>query len=141
MKLRILIIALIAFFNVSTGFAKATLLVYDKSNPDEHGLPFVFKDLGILGINAISSAQFSESELQKIKEKYPKEDIIIVDLRQESHGFINGKAVAWRSELESANADKKISEILQDEKTRLQLLKKWHEIVIHNAVKVDKKVA
>lgn len=117
---------------------KASLLTFDKSEITKDGMPRNFRDLSVIGINAIASAQFSEDELQKLRQKYPNEKIVIVDLRQESHGFINGKPVLWRSYFEKINQNKKISEILSDEKLRLNAAKKDHEIVINEVVKRDK---
>jgi protein tyrosine phosphatase len=139
MKIR-LIISLLFFTSTAsqTMAQKASLLTFDKSEITKDGMPRNFRDLSIIGINAIASAQFSEDELQKLRQKYLNEKIVIVDLRQESHGFINGKPVLWRSYFEKINQNKEISEILSDEKSRLNAAKKDHEIVINEVVKRDK---
>ena len=53
------------------------------------------KDINLTGLDKLNisgSAQFSESGLSLIKSSIPNNfDLIDVDLRQESHGFINGK--------------------------------------------------
>ncbi len=118
--------------------ATASLLTFDKSEITNDGMPRNFRDLSVIGINAIASAQFSEDELQKVRKKYPNEKIVIVDLRQESHGFINGKSVLWRSYFEKINQDKNISEILSDEKSRFNIAKKDHEIVINEVTERDR---
>lgn len=139
MKLKLTIFLLFFTFTASQAMAqKASLLTFDKSETSKDGMPRNFRDLSVIGINAISSAQFSEDELQKLRQKYPNEKIVIVDLRQESHGFINGKPVSWRSYFEKINQNKEISEILSDEKLHLDAAKKDHEIVINEVVKRDK---
>lgn len=139
MKIKLIIYLLFFTFTTSQTMAqKASLLTFDKSEITKDGMPRNFRDLSVIGINAIASAQFSEDELQKLRQKYPNEKIVIVDLRQESHGFINGKPVLWRSYFEKINQNKEISEILSDEKSRLDAAKKDHEIVINEVVKRDK---
>jgi protein tyrosine phosphatase len=140
MKIKNLLICLTTLiFGVSQANAeKASILTFDKSEITKDGMPRNFRDLSVIGINAIASAQFSEDELQKLRKKYPDEKIIIVDLRQESHGFINGKAVLWRSYYEKINQNKEVSEILSDEKSRLDQAKKDEEIVINEIIERDK---
>jgi len=74
---------------------------------------------GLAELHASASSQFSEAELRGMLEKLPK-GTIIVDLRQESHGFISSVAVSWYGERNRANAGKTLSEIAEDEKTRLR---------------------
>jgi rhodanese-related sulfurtransferase len=139
MKIKLIISLLFFTFTASRALAqKASLLTFDKSEITKDGMPRNFRDLSVIGINAIASAQFSEDELQKLRQKYPNEKIVIVDLRQESHGFINGRPVLWRSYFEKINQNKEISEILSDEKSRLDTAKKDHEIVINEVIKRDK---
>jgi hypothetical protein len=107
MKLKLTIFLLFFTFTASQAMAQnASFLTFDKSETSKDGMPRNFRDLSVIGINAISSAQFSEDELQKLRQKYPNEKIVIVDLRQESHGFINGKPVSWRSYFEKINQNK-----------------------------------
>ena len=140
MKIKNLIICLTVLISGgSQAFAaKAALLTFDKSENTKDGMPRNFRDLSGIGINAIASAQFSESELQKLRKKYLNEKIVVVDLRQESHGFINGRSVLWRSYFEKNNQGKEISEILSDEKSRLNAAKKDGEIVVNEVLKRDR---
>ena len=64
MKIR-LIISLLFFTSTAsqTMAQKASLLTFDKSEITKDGMPRNFRDLSIIGINAITSAQFSEDEL------------------------------------------------------------------------------
>lgn len=140
MKSKILICCLIFIFNIPQVLAKnVELLTFDKSESRSDGLPRNFRDLSQFGLNAIASAQFSEKELQEIRKKYPNDKIIIIDLRRESHGLINGQAVSWREPFDKSNDGKKDSVILQGEKNRLNLIKKDQQILVNQIVKKDKK--
>ena len=86
---------------------------------DEESNPALFEGLHLL--NASGSAQFSIEGLKKIQETIPSNHITIFDLRQESHGFVNGIAVSWRSEHNWANIGKTMDEVLIDEKGRLSM--------------------
>lgn len=46
--------------------------------------------------NISASGQFSEKSLQYFVAQNPTKKIIIVDLRREYHGFVNGSAVSWK---------------------------------------------
>ncbi len=93
---------------------------YDTIKTREDGLARNFRDLSQFGLNAIASGEFSENELKKVKEKFPQDKIIIVDLRRESHALINGMPVSW----EESNLNKTIAEILSDEKSKVNAIKK-----------------
>ena len=56
-----------------------------------------FRDLKLFNLKASASAQFDETELQNIVNKYPDDKITIVDLRLEYHGFINGSPITFRN--------------------------------------------
>lgn len=70
------------------------------------------------------SAQPSILELSSLVQELsgkgikPKQ-IILVDLRQESHGFVNGQAVSWYGDNNWANVGKEDTAIRKDEDTRL----------------------
>jgi hypothetical protein len=74
---------------------------------------------GLAELHASASGQFSEAELRGMLARLPK-GAVIVDLRQESHGFISSVAVSWYAERNRANAGKTFSEIVEDEKSRLR---------------------
>ena len=118
-----LIILLILLASPSILKAEETLLIYNKSNNTKSTLPKNFRDLSDIGLNAIASGQFSEGELKEIQKKYPNQKFIILDLRRESHGFINGKAVSWYGKFNKSNENKTADEIIKDEQTLLEKLK------------------
>lgn len=87
---------------------------------------------GLKNLNASGSAQFSESQLAWIKMN-TAENLTVVDLRQESHGFINGNPVTWTAPMNWANKGKLKSNILIDESVRLNELLFQDHIAIPTA--------
>ena len=87
------------------------------------------QSLNIAGNTASGSAQYSLSQLQAmISQKKVTTPLVIVDLRQESHGFLaidpalNGEteiAVGWFVERDWINVDKDLPSIVVDERNRL----------------------
>lgn len=82
---------------------------------------------GLDELNASASGQPSEAALttlrEKIFEQKPDAKIIVVDLRQESHGFANSLPVSWWIKYNAANDGKTVSEIEADELERLNNLR------------------
>ncbi|MCU0651930.1 MAG: hypothetical protein MUC39_03200 [Candidatus Omnitrophica bacterium] len=76
---------------------------------------------GLVDLRASGSAEFSEKALLWLNQRLG-EDLIIVDLRQESHGFINGAAVTWYAKNNWLNLGKLHDQALQDEASRLNAL-------------------
>jgi hypothetical protein len=132
-------------YNSLKSTAETTILVIDAVN--KSGLPRNFRmtnDLikagpaklpnlqGLSELMASGSSQFSEKELQGIKQKinynYP---ITVVDLRQESHGFVNGMAVSWYGKNNEANIGLTKEEVLQDEQQKLAQLAQTKMITIN----------
>lgn len=69
------------------------------------------------------SAQFSLDGLRLLAAEIKKQSdgsVYIVDLRQESHGFLNGTAVSWYGKNDWSNLGMTREEVLADEKERLQ---------------------
>lgn len=82
--------------------------------------PFTPPTYGLSKLRASASGQFSQKSLAKILEIVPTEKILLIDLREESHGFVNGIAISWYGENDWGNKNKSLEEILLDEKMRLQ---------------------
>ncbi|MBE6052814.1 MAG: phytase [Clostridium sartagoforme] len=71
---------------------------------------------GLDNLNISGSGQFSDSGLSLIKNAISNEFFIIdIDLRQESHGFINGIAVSWENDRDNANKGLSLSEVISTE--------------------------
>ncbi|MFA4875017.1 MAG: hypothetical protein WC690_06710, partial [bacterium] len=74
---------------------------------------------GLSTLDESGSAQFSGTALKELREKLAGRKITVVDLRQESHGFINGEIpVSWYANHDWANLGKSLQEIEQDERER-----------------------
>jgi len=83
-----------------------------------------FKELGIAG-----TSQFSEKALLEIIKHFPA-PFIVVDLRQESHGFIDGNAVTWLNKDDNLNRGKSAAQIQQIERQLLDDLKQQPAITV-----------
>ena len=90
---------------------------------------------GLKALKASGSAQFSQGGLQAILQKIPSENVTIVDLRQESHGFINGIAISWYTERDWVNKGKTSEEVIQDENQRLQQLLQSYVAIVYASKK------
>ncbi|MBP2652406.1 MAG: hypothetical protein H6Q74_3231 [Firmicutes bacterium] len=75
---------------------------------------------GLAALHMSGSAQFSELEFNElIKALAGKENIVVVDLRQESHGLINGNGVSWYAKRNWGNLGKPSAQIIQEEENLL----------------------
>jgi hypothetical protein len=75
--------------------------------------------LGLQEIKASGSAQFSELSLYEIIRNIPDSyQLIVIDLRQESHGFTDGTAVSWYGNNNWFNRHKEPS-VIEREQTQL----------------------
>ncbi|MGM9934627.1 MAG: protein tyrosine phosphatase [Clostridium sp.] len=88
---------------------------------------------GLENLNISGSQQFSKMNLpillKAIDTKLP---IIDFDLRQESHGFINGIPVSFENEHNNANKGLSNSEVMKKEKEQLASIKIGVPITFHN---------
>ena len=76
---------------------------------------------GLDTLNISGSHQFSAEGLKLIKEAVGSQhQIIDIDLRQESHGFINGNGVSWANKYNNGNKGKTKEQVLEDEKQKLK---------------------
>ncbi len=94
------------------------------------------KNLNIKGLDKLNisgSQQFSVNNLPiLIKAIGTSLPITIVDLRQESHGFINEFAVSWVDEKNNANAGLTRKQVLLDEANKLKSIKLNVPITFYN---------
>ncbi|WP_125153462.1 GxGYxYP domain-containing protein [Clostridium rectalis] len=94
------------------------------------------KNINLKGLNKLNisgSKQFSEQNLPMvIKDIKTTLPITVVDLRQESHGFINGLPVSYANAKNNANMGLSKSEVLQNEKEQLNSIKLNSPISFYN---------
>lgn len=136
------IISIVALCFISFAFAKSEpLLVLDATNvaglpknfrqtSDLKAIPKEIPTKGLKQLHAIGSAQFSEKQLQTVLKK-TKKPLTIVDLRQESHGFIHGNAVSWYSKYDWGNIGKSPAAVEQDQAAYLGKLPQKKNIFIN----------
>lgn len=85
----------------------------------EKGTALLPTRLGLFFLRASGSAQFSEKNIQWIKNKLMAYRLTVVDLRQEPHGFLNGLPISWYMGENEINRGKGLAEIISDEQSRL----------------------
>jgi protein-tyrosine phosphatase len=94
--------------------------------------------LGLPSLNISGSAEFGKSSLESMKVKLKRYNLIVVDLRQESHGFVNGLPVSWFRGRDQLNWGKTLQEIETDERERLAAIFKAHTIKVYSLVQPEK---
>jgi protein tyrosine phosphatase (PTP) superfamily phosphohydrolase (DUF442 family) len=113
--------------------SRMLMLVLNMNNTAE--LPKNFRLCSEL--NASASGQFSEKGLLAMLLKIPCQDIVMIDLRQESHGFVNGMAVSWRDKNDWFNKDRSIENVELDQQQRLSYLLRYGSAIIHEKEQPD----
>jgi len=79
---------------------------------------------GLDKLNISGSQQFSKYNLPLVIKSIGRAlPITVVDLRQESHGFINGAPVSWANALNNANIGLTRDQVLLDEYNKLSSIK------------------
>jgi hypothetical protein len=85
---------------------------------------------GLETLNASGSSQFSDESLRgAMKEMRGK--IWIVDLRKESHGFINGIPISWYARGNQSNTDESDSNILRLENMLFRDIKRQKGLMVY----------
>lgn len=105
------------YYDMPKHFRKSTDILNTQGN----------SELNISGLNTLNisgSQQFSEFNLPLIIDSIGNSlHITVIDLRQESHGFINGAPISWANERNDANMGLTMGEVLLDEYTKLSSIK------------------
>lgn len=105
----------------------ATLVVDARNVPElprhfrtlQDSLPAHLNAKGLADLPVAGGAQFSRLGLEKILERLHIKRMTIIDLRQESHGFLNGNAISWYASGDAINAGFSMQQI---EKRQARLL-------------------
>lgn len=86
---------------------------------------------GLDALPTSGSGQFSQEGLIALYKQIGSPDqLIVIDLREECHGFLNGNAVSWFADRDASNVGKTLSQIQSDESTLLQNLLKEPQIIV-----------
>ena len=91
---------------------------------------------GLNNLKASGSGQFSEKNFNEMMRHLPinSQRLVVFDLREESHGFINGNPVSWTDgNYNYGNLHRTRSEIESDEYQRLRLALRTRKIIINHA--------
>ena len=114
------------YYNIPKNFRKSSTLLNTSNN----------KNLNLNGLNTLNisgSQQFSKDNLpiaiNSINTSLP---ITIIDLRQESHGFINGLPISWANAKNDANIGLTKNQVLLDEYNKLSNIKLNVPITFYN---------
>ena len=95
------------------GAAKARYHIDENFTPSAKGLN---------KLNISGSAQFSEPQFHQLAVTLRKlaqgKRVYVIDLRQESHVFLNGNPISWYGEHNWANAGKTLAQIRHEEEVR-----------------------
>ena len=98
------------------------------------------KDLNLTGLDKLNisgSSQFSVKNLPMLIDAIgTKLPITVIDLRQESHGFINEYAVSWADEKNNANVGLTREQVLMDEIEKLKSIKLNEPVTFYNHPKL-----
>lgn len=139
------IILLISLFLSAYVYANytRTLLVLDMRNSPElprrfrlstDPLPATINTNGLAELKIAGGAQFSKAAFNKILHRINAKHIIVFDLRQESHGFVNGNAVSWYGVRNADNSSKTHADIEAEQARLLRTLASEEEVVINQLV-------
>ena len=104
------------------------------------------EDLNLEGLNTLNisgSQQFTPNNIELLITGIDTDlPITVVDLREESHGFVNGSAISFTNDRNNPNEGLSREEVLLDEKTRLSELKLGEQLTFFNkpflTLEVDK---
>lgn len=86
---------------------------------------------GLDTLNISGSSEFAAIPLKLMLSNINKPHITVIDLRQESHGFINGNAVSWLGPGDKANKGLSFDEVLVKEQSQL------NNIILNKPLQLD----
>lgn len=93
------------------------------------GLPMRLRDIPTLNISG--SAQFTKDQLLNLKNSINKDNICIVDLRQESHGMINDLAISFLNPYKDLNNGFTTEQTIKAENSLLNKIKIGNNIQLY----------
>ncbi|WP_052354888.1 phosphatase domain-containing putative toxin [Candidatus Protochlamydia sp. R18] len=84
---------------------------------------------GLTQLHLSGSGQFSQEDLENMSREI-KGKAFVLDLREESHGFIDGTPISWTDGLNYGNVGKTLRQIELDEQKRLKLTAQKGSIIV-----------
>lgn len=124
--------------------AKEPLLVLDMRNMPTLPRKFRTSDhapknnidwRGFADLHAAAGGQFSKLSLSKVLAKLNTKELTIIDLRQESHGFLNGNAISWYGPNNGSNATLTPEEVELKQAALLATLRQYEDVTVYNILK------
>ena len=78
---------------------------------------------GLDNLRQSGSSFFSKNEFKELLKHVPAKDLVVIDLRNESHGYINDNGISWYSRYKTFNKGQSAKEIDRREKSMLETAK------------------
>ena len=126
-----LVLDSLEYKNMTKNFRKSSNLINIQNN----------KNLNLSGLDKVNisgSNQFSEYNLPLVINSIGTSlPITVIDLRQESHGFINGIPVSWANIKNNANIGLTKEQVLLDENSKLNSIKLNIPITFYNHANIS----
>ena len=137
-NITLMVISFISLFLLFTSLISSKPLCFT-SNKNESiitidstssvGLPMRLRDIPTLNISG--SAQFTKDQLLNLKNSINKDNICIVDLRQESHGMINDLAISFLNPYKDLNNGFTTEQTIKAENSLLNKIKIGNTIQLY----------
>jgi protein-tyrosine phosphatase len=87
--------------------------------------------VGLSEVHASASSIYSELEFTQVLAKIPSQKVIVVDLRQESHGYLDGMAVSWFAPHDWGNDGKTLEQVKPIERVLLDATVKNSPVTVY----------
>jgi len=124
-------------------WAKSTLVLDMRNAPQlpknfrttSDTLPASINTSGLSDLFIAGGGQFSKASLERILSRLRVKNMVVIDLRQESHGMLNGNAVSWYARRNAENSGKTPVEIEKDQSMLLTQLAEEEIAVVDNVLK------
>lgn len=94
--------------------------------------------LGLEELNISGSGQFSQQSLEAMVQAIPHNNIVVIDLREEPHGMLNGIAITWYSHNNWTNEGMSPDEIEWDLQERVASLANNSQAEIYSSKRKEK---
>ncbi len=93
---------------------------------------------GLSLLNISGSAEFNSLNLPLLIKTTGNSKLTVIDLRQETHGFINGMPVSWYGKFDWANLNLSRNEVLALESNKLDSLEELEEVTVLRVLQKNK---